>query len=36
MVLTDRQAQQSYSEEREPFNGAALFRCTAVFATVVQ
>lgn len=23
MVLTDRQAQQSYSEEREPFNGAA-------------
>ena len=21
MVLTDRQAQQSYSEEREPFNG---------------
>ena len=25
MVLTDRQAQQSYSEEREPFNGAAYF-----------
>ena len=25
MVLTDRQAQQSYSEEREPLNGAAYF-----------
>lgn len=25
MVLTDRQAQQTYSEEREPFNGTAYF-----------
>ena len=35
MVLTDRQAQQSYSEERAAQWGR-IFRCTAVSATVIQ